>query len=357
MKRGVIKMLNDTTTKQSLGYSEELKRLRSIKPTGKVDGVTSWIKERDPIHTFEPLVWETVAGIDENPQLPTDLFSLRQGTETSGQRDLTSVEMKVEMQQIVAMNRRVRVVRIARMDHLTADKALIYFHGGAYYGGTPEDVLLALKFVAEQANCVVYNVDYALAPEQPYPAGILDGLAVVAAMVKSYRHICVGGDSAGGSIALAVSQLCKSMGICTIESHLLFYPTVIQGSDLNGSLWDDHSIDVVPEQRDALHRSYQLFEQLDTIMSGYYVADQPVDLTAPLLSPLLADPAIFKNVTLLVGEYDPFRLQDEVFVQQAGQANGDAHYFRYGGISHAFLNFTGNVPAVEDALAMGAKLI
>lgn len=350
-------MLNDTTTKQSLGYADELKRLAKMRATGVEDGVTTWIKERDPAHTYEPLVWETVAEIEENPQLPTDLFSLRQGTETTGQKDLTSVDMKIEMQQIVAMNRRVRVIRIARMDHLTADKALIYFHGGAYYGGTPEDVLLALKYVAEQANCVVYNVDYALAPEQPYPAGILDGLAVVAAMTKDYHHISLGGDSAGGSIALGVSQLCKSMGICTIDSHLLFYPTVIQGSDLGGPLWNDDSIDIVPEQRDALHRSYQLFEQLDEIMSGYYVAGQPLDLTAPLLSPILADPQTFKKTTLLVGEYDPFRLQGEAFIDQAGRANGDASYLRYGGISHAFLNFTGNVPAVQDALKSAAKLI
>lgn len=350
-------MLNDTTTKQSLGYADELKRLAKMGKTTVMDGVTKWIKERDPAHTYEPLVWETVAEIEEDPQLPTDLFSLRQGTETSGQKDLTTADMKIEMQQIVSMNRRVRVIRIARMDHLTADKALIYFHGGAYYGGTPEDVLLALKYVAEQANCVVYNVDYALAPEQPYPAGILDGLAVVAAMTKDYHHISVGGDSAGGSIALGVSQLCQAMGICTIDSHLLFYPTVIQGSDLGGPLWDDDQIDIVPEQRDALHRSYQLFEQLDEIMSGYYVADQRVDLTAPLLSPLLADPQVFRKTTLLVGEYDPFRLQGEAFIDQAGRANGDANYIRYGGISHAFLNFTGNVPAVQDALRSAAKLI
>jgi len=87
------------------------------------------------------------------------------------------------------------------------------------------------------------------------------------------------------------------------------------------------------------------------------VADKPVDLTAPLLWPLLADPEIFHRVTVLVGEYDPFRLQDEAFIKKVGHANDDANYFRYGGISHAFLNFTGNVPAVEDALATAARLI
>ncbi|MGP4116169.1 alpha/beta hydrolase fold domain-containing protein [Levilactobacillus zymae] len=352
-------MLNDTTTERSTDYTKELARLRLLAQTSQENGATSWLKDRagQDLHTYEPLVWETVADLPENPHLDSDLFSLRQGTETSGQVDLTTHEMKVEMRQIVAMNRRVRAIRVARMDHLNADKAILYFHGGAYYGGTPEDVLVAMRYLAEQSQCVVYNVDYALAPEQPYPAGILDGLAVVAALKPDYREISLSGDSAGASIALAVSQLCRSMGICTIDSHLLFYPTLIQGSDHHGKLWDDRTIDIVPEQRPAMHRFYQLFEQLDTIMTNYYVDGQALDLTAPLLSPLLADPQSFKRTTVLIGEFDPFRLQAEAFIKQVGLANGDAHYIRYGGMSHAFLNFTGNVPAVQDALEMAAKLV
>jgi len=348
-------MLNDTTAKRSLGYQDELARLRGLRVAQINDGVTTWFKDRQDPHTYEPLVWETVAGLPENPQLDSDLTSLRQGTETSGQKDLTTTEMKIQMHQVVAMNRRVRVIRIARMDHLTSDQALVYFHGGAYYGGTPEDVLVALKYLAEQANCVVYNVDYALAPEQPYPAGILDGLAVIASLTPKYARISVSGDSAGASIALAVSQLCRSMGICDVASHLLFYPTLIQGSDHAGDLWDDSVIPIVDHQRPAMHRFYQLFEQLDTIMSDYYINNQPFDVTAPLVSPLLADPHGFKKTTVLMGEFDPFRLQSEQFIAQAGRANNDAQYIRYGGMSHAFLNFTGNVPAVQDALEMAAK--
>lgn len=349
-------MLNDTTTKRSSGYRRELARLAEVTPTVMADGVMLWDKKRDQ-PAYEPLVFETVKGLEPDPQLASDLFSLRQGTETTGQVDLTTTPMKVEMQQVVAMNRRVRVVRIARLDQLNADQALVYFHGGAYYGGTPEDVLLAMKYLAEQAHCVVYNVDYALAPEQPYPAGILDGLAVIAWLKNQYATISVSGDSAGASIALGVSQLCEVMGITQIASHVLFYPTLIQGSDYDGALWDDTQIPIVPAQRPYLHRFYQLFEQLDAIMTAYYVDDQPLDLTAPLLSPLLADPHLFKKATVLVGEFDPFRLQAEKFVNQTGRANGDTHYLRYGGMSHAFLNFTGNVPAVQDALKMAAKLL
>lgn len=350
-------MLNDTTTKRSLDYQEELARLERLPVSRIDDGVTSWYKDRETPHTYEPLIWETVKDLPANPHLDADLISLRQGTETAGQQDLTTVDMKIQMQQIVAMNRRVRVIRIARMDHLESDRALVYFHGGAYYGGTPEDVMMAMKYLAEQAHCVVYNVDYALAPEQPYPAGILDGLAVIADLTKEHRQISVSGDSAGASIALAVSQLCRSMGICEITSHLLFYPTVIQGSDHDGPLWDDQRIAVAADQRPAMHRFYQLFEQLDSIMSDYYINNQPFDVTAPLISPLLADPRIFKQTTVLMGEFDPFRLQGERFIEQVGRATDEAQYIRYGGLSHAFLNFTGNVPAVQDALKMAAQAL
>ncbi|GEO69113.1 alpha/beta hydrolase fold domain-containing protein [Levilactobacillus acidifarinae] len=352
-------MLNETTTARSVGYAGELKRLQSLAATQTANGVTTWLKDRTghDQHTYEPLIWKTVAGLPENPQLNDDLVSLRQGTETSGQVDLTTHATKVTMRQIVAMNRRVRVVRIARADQLDAEHAILYFHGGAYYGGTPEDVTMALRYLAEQTRCVVYNVDYALAPEQPYPAGILDGLAVAAALKPQYRQLSVSGDSAGAAIALGVSQLCQSMGIGPIESHLLFYPTLIQGSDHAGELWDDRRIEIVPTQRPALHRFYQLFKQLDTVMTRYYLNGQDLNLTAPLLSPLLADPQLFKRTSILVGEFDPFRLQDEAMVNQLGLANGDVNYVRYGGLSHAFLNFTGNIPAVQDALEMAARFV
>lgn len=350
-------IINDATAQRSADYEAELIRLGQLPVSQLQAGVTSWFKDRQPAHTYEPLIWDTVKDLPENPRLSPDLTSLRQGTETSGQRDLTTVPMKVQMRQIVAMNRRVRAIRIARMDHLDSDQVLVYFHGGAYYGGTPEDVMTAMRYLAEQANCVVYNVDYALAPEQPYPAAILDGLAVIEQLAPKHSQISVSGDSAGASIALAVSQLCRLMGICEIRSHILFYPTLIQGSDHEGPLWDDTKIPVVASQRTALHRFYQLFEQLDTIMSDYYMNHQPYDLTAPLISPFLADPAIFKNTSILIGEFDPFRLQSEAFIDRVGQANDDANYLRYGGLSHAFLNFTGNVPAVQDALKMAAGLI
>ena len=52
----------------------------------------------------------------------------------------------------------------------------------------------------------------------------------------------------------------------------------------------------------------------------------------------------------MIGEFDPFRLQDEAFAQKVGIAGCEAKYIRYGGLAHAFLNYVGQVPAVEDAL-------
>lgn len=92
-------------------------------------------------------------------------------------------------------------------------------------------------------------------------------------------------------------------------------------------------------------------------MTKYYVNGQNIDLEAPIISPLYAQPLIFKKVLMLTGEFDPFRLQDEAFVQKIGLAGCDAKYIRYGGLGHAFLNYIGKVPAVEDALNMTAQYL
>lgn len=85
--------------------------------------------------------------------------------------------------------------------------ALLYVHGGAFKGGTPFQVENACRLIAERADCVVFNIDYALPPEHPYPiptTQVYETLCHVASHAHAYRvdktHIYMGGDSAGGNL-------------------------------------------------------------------------------------------------------------------------------------------------------------
>jgi len=79
----------------------------------------------------------------------------------------------------------------------------VYIHGGAYVGG------VALDYtginMAHKLGLKVYSIDYRLAPEHPFPAGMNDCVVVYRALLKKYdaNQIVVFGRSAGGGMALA----------------------------------------------------------------------------------------------------------------------------------------------------------
>lgn len=338
-------------------YNIELKRLSQIKPVDipHLNDVTMIVKDRIDKHSYEPMIYDHLKTLPDDPSLPNDLTQLRDGNnhEDIDQKEYQNVV--VEDESIDELGREVRYLKIHQKPVKDSTKALIYLHGGAFYGGTPEDTLPFLKLLATKFRGTIYSVDYGIAPENPYPSAIEDVLSVVSALKSNYTSLSLSGDSAGAAIALSVSQLCNLMGFCQIDKHILFYPTVVHGSDHEGALWDDKKINIVDAQRRALHNNYTQFKSLDTIMTDYYTAHQKFDLSSPILSPLYADPKIFKNVLVLTGEFDPFRLQDETFIQKIGMAGSQAKYIRYGGLAHAFLNYVNQIPAVEDSLLECAK--
>ena len=87
------------------------------------------------------------------------------------------------------------------------DRLILYFHGGGYATGsiaTHRDLACRLSAVS---GARVLLVDYRLAPEHPFPAAVADGTAVSRHILQNGfapEQIVVGGDSAGGGLALAV---------------------------------------------------------------------------------------------------------------------------------------------------------
>ena len=340
-------------------YNIELNRLSQMNPVDipHLAKVQMIVKDRIDAHSYEPIIYDHLKTLPDEPSLPDDLTQLRDGNNHDDIVNVKYPNIEVKEEYVDELNRHVRVLKIYHKAYADSKKAVIYLHGGAYYGGTPEDTLPFLTLLATKFHGVIYSVDYGIAPENPFPSGVEDVLSVFVTVNKKYQEVSLAGDSAGASIALGVSQLCKLMGLGEIYKHILFYPTVVHGSNHNGSLWNERLIPIKDDQRHALHNNYTQFKQLDTIMTGYYLDHQDIDLTAPILSPMYADPACFKDILVLTGEFDPFRLQDEAFVQKVGMAGYKAKYIRYGGLAHAYLNYVGKIPAVEDALSECAQAL
>lgn len=120
--------------------------------------------------------------------------------------------------------------------------ALLWIHGGGYVGGQAAmDHALCARFAAE-LGIVVVSVEYRLAPEHPFPAGLDDCAAVLTWLHQQApargidpSRIAIGGASAGAGLAAALVQRAHDEGV-PVAFQLLEYPmlddrTVLRGDD------------------------------------------------------------------------------------------------------------------------------
>ena len=88
---------------------------------------------------------------------------------------------------------------VARQD----GPAILYFHGGGYVFGSPATHRAMLARLSELTGLPACLPEYGLAPEHPFPRAVEDGVAVLGAMDDHPGGVILGGDSAGGGLALA----------------------------------------------------------------------------------------------------------------------------------------------------------
>ncbi len=96
---------------------------------------------------------------------------------------------------------------------------LVYIHGGGFVIGSVDGDDARTREIAATAEAVVVSVEYRLAPEHPFPAGLRDCFAVLTYLAKNAaelgidpRHIGVAGNSAGGGLAAATALMARDQG-------------------------------------------------------------------------------------------------------------------------------------------------
>jgi len=104
---------------------------------------------------------------------------------------------------------------------------ILYLHGGAYVLGTALAGAGLAADLGRRVGARAVSVDYRLAPEHPYPAGLSDAVAVYRALVESgvpADRICVAGESAGAGLALAALVTLKDHGLPMPSCGVLMSP-------------------------------------------------------------------------------------------------------------------------------------
>ncbi|MDC8100294.1 alpha/beta hydrolase [Chryseobacterium rhizosphaerae] len=120
-------------------------------------------------------------------------------------------------------------IRIYRPKGKTAHKssAIIYVHGGWFIAGGYETHDAVVRKLANKTGSVIIFVDYRLAPEHPFPAGLNDNIDAVKWVIDhadslgiDQNQIGIIGDSAGGALSTAVSTEIGEL----LKFQVLIYP-------------------------------------------------------------------------------------------------------------------------------------
>ncbi len=163
-------------------YQQWVDRLAQKKTGERQDGVEVVIKpvpDRTESGVLDPRVLEVMMQQqqDSSPAGPFSLEAARAGMGWVN-TDLTTTDITTE-DIIIPSAEQPIPARIYRPRSTEPLPVVVYFHGGGFFGGTLEPVEHPCRLLAEQANVVVISIDYRLAPEHPFPAGLNDCFTAV----------------------------------------------------------------------------------------------------------------------------------------------------------------------------------
>jgi acetyl esterase len=236
-------------------------------------------------------------------------------------------------------------------EHQQASAILIYLHGGGWVIGNPDTVDAPVRALANRSGIAVLSVDYRLAPEHPYPAALDDAYSALlwAAEKENLRtfgfepgRILVGGDSAGGNLAAALTLRSRETQGPQISFALLIYPALDCDHSTKshrefGSTWGT----VTTEDVSWFHR--------------LYMSDSG-DLQSPYVSPLRADDlSQLPPAFIVTAEMDPLCDEQTAYVDRLRQCGVRVEQKIYAGMCHGFFQLGAMVPtahtAIDDAAA------
>ena len=101
---------------------------------------------------------------------------------------------------------------------------ILYFHGGGYIFGSPATHKAMLSQLCRATGLEAFLPDYRKAPEHPFPAAVDDAMAVYRALADHPGGVILGGDSAGGGLALAILGEITRLGLGQPAGVFAFSP-------------------------------------------------------------------------------------------------------------------------------------
>jgi acetyl esterase len=225
---------------------------------------------------------------------------------------------------------------------------LVYFHGGGWVRGSLDAYDGLCRLLTNGAGCVVVSVGYRRAPEHPFPAGLEDCYAAMSWVAEHAadlqgdpKRVAVGGDSAGGNLAAAVTLAARDRDGPEVDHQLLVYPAVNPPSVRWFDSYDENGTGYFLEM-DTIEWYLDHYLPGDAHVSNAYA----FPLRARSLSGLPPG-------TVLTAGFDPLRDEGQAYADRLADAGVAVKRLEYESQIHGFLSFYEHIDegraAIDDA--------
>jgi acetyl esterase len=228
---------------------------------------------------------------------------------------------------------------------------LLYFHAGGWAFGTLDVFDSLCRALTNEAECVVVSVDYKLAPENKFPAGLQDAYAATE-WVEEYAplidvdpdRIAVSGESAGGNLATSVALMARDRDGPSLVHQLLLYPVT------------DHALDTESHRQfDGEGDAFYAASRKDMEWCWDLYTRTEIDAHNKYASPLRArDLSGLPSATVMTSEFDPLRDEGVAYAERLDNSGVDTEHVMFEEMFHGFLNMVEHMDRAREGIEMAA---
>jgi acetyl esterase len=233
--------------------------------------------------------------------------------------------------------------RLYLPDDVARPPLLVYAHGGGFMQGSLASWDAMLRELVRQSGAAALSVDYRLSPEHRFPKAFDEMVAITrlaarqgAGLGIDPARVAVGGDSAGGNLALAAALALRDERVVALRFMLLIYG--VYSTDGESPSWQRFG------QGAGLSQT-----QMRWIWETYL--EKPEQQSDWRAAPILANLSGLPPAYLIVGGLDPL-LDDSHRLSAALTSAGVANTLDvYDGINHGFIRYGRLIGTARRALA------
>lgn len=214
-------------------------------------------------------------------------------------------------------------------------KKILYLHGGGYFMGSLASYRRNALRIAYRCKAEVILVDYRLAPEFPFPTALDDVRYIYRTLLQRFsaEEMIVGGDSAGGGLALALIHSLKDENLALPSAVFCLSPC----TDVTSSL---------PSYDENRRKDVWLSRKNVGNWMPWYCGK--ADPKNPYISPYFGDFKGFPPTMILVGDQEVLWSDGKLVVDKINEAGGKATLVAGIGMQH---NWPFSLPFLEESRA------